>query len=148
MIPQNQTEFGPGKGNCWAACIASILGVPLETVPNFCGGASKEHWWSETQHWLSCCGLTMLEMDVSRRPQDFSTLFDCYWIANGKSPRFDCLHSVVYCGDKMVHDPHPDGTGLKGPVQSASFMVSIDPAKFLKKVQEYVPLLEQDIENE
>jgi len=42
MKPVFQTSFGKGKGNCVTACVASILEVPIESLPEFCGGEGPE----------------------------------------------------------------------------------------------------------
>jgi hypothetical protein len=143
MKPQFQTDTGEKTGNCWSACIASILEIPLDTVPNFCGGSkTKDHWWSETQQFLDSLSLTVIEITILE-DQDVSTIFDCYWIASGKSPRYSGDHAVVYHGNKMVHDPHPDGTGIDGPIKTGAFLVAKDPSKTLNQVRSYTPLLEE-----
>jgi len=35
MKPVDQTAFGPSKGNCLSASIASLLELPIEDVPLF-----------------------------------------------------------------------------------------------------------------
>lgn len=35
MKPVNQTQFKPPDGDCLSACIASILELPLNKVPNY-----------------------------------------------------------------------------------------------------------------
>lgn len=140
VILIKQTTFGDGKGNCWAACFASILEIPLDQVPNFCGDENyQEFWWSEAKEFLSCFGLTLIEINPS--PElDWDEYFDCYWVAIGKSPRGDFHHAVVYHGSEMAHDPHPSGAGLDGPVITGGFLLCKDPARFLRQTRTYVPL--------
>ncbi len=35
MKPVNQTKMTPPEGDCFAACITSILELPLNEVPNY-----------------------------------------------------------------------------------------------------------------
>lgn len=36
MTPIFQTNYGKGNGNCLTACVASILDVPISSLPEFC----------------------------------------------------------------------------------------------------------------
>ncbi|MFN3652215.1 MAG: hypothetical protein ACK47B_21770 [Armatimonadota bacterium] len=57
MIPVEQTILTPPLGNCFAACLASILECPLEIVPHLTreegetdeGGA---RYWNRIREWL------------------------------------------------------------------------------------------------
>ena len=53
MKPVDQTILTAPGGNCFAACVASILELPLADVPNFC---SEERWWNALQIWLCAIG--------------------------------------------------------------------------------------------
>jgi hypothetical protein len=48
-------------------------------------------------------------------------------IASGQSPRGDFMHSVIYRGGSLVHDPHPDGAGLRGAPRDVIVLVPRDP---------------------
>lgn len=120
MIPVKQRYLhDPEKGilgDCYSACVASILHLPIEQVP-----CAQE------------AGITEVDEDA------FNLLFNKYFegrglaelcfmahevheqarnvhhVITGPSPRFPgFLHSVVGKGGKIVYDPHPDGTGLVG----------------------------------
>jgi hypothetical protein len=45
----NQTDEG---GDCFAACLASILELPIDGFPNFLAGDYEGHWWIRWQLWL------------------------------------------------------------------------------------------------
>lgn len=148
MKPQMQTTSEPGKGNCWSACIASILEIPLTDIPDFWDGDdddSNEKWWLNARRYLDCYELMMLTT-ILEKHDDLGGGWDCYWIACGKSPRHNCKsHCVVYFADAMVHDPHPDGMGLEGRMRSASFLIPRDPARRLRQKREYVPLMDAEV---
>lgn len=106
MKPVDQTVFAPGKGNCFSACVASILEVGTDEVPFFMVDAA----WKDL--FLDWCGERRLVVDFS---SGFPAPLGEFYIANGISPRGDTRgHSVVMRDGHVVHDPHPDRTGLAG----------------------------------
>ena len=121
MIPIDQTKFGKPDGDCFAACIASILEVPLEELPNL-NGYSDDEWWLKTQQWVeeNTC-YSYIEVSITTLEEAAPIFGNSYWIATGKSPRGDYNHAVVFLKGEMVHDPHPDKTGLKEDPTSAGF---------------------------
>lgn len=143
MKPVMQTLFGKGKGNCYAACIASILEIPIEDVPNFCA-QSQYNWHKAVADWMSVRGLRIIALEFSTRKGLWGgeALKRCWtyglggeWvILSGLSPRSTdranpMYHSVVGqprgWGFRMVHDPHPDGTGLRGHPWGVEFIVPV-----------------------
>jgi hypothetical protein len=111
---QKQTIFGNGKGNCFAACIASLIGTPLAEVPNFC---LSESWLGDSIDWLRERGWGATF--IYHQKPDHNAPVDCLlWsslplIATGRSPRGEWNHCVVVdSAGKLVHDPHPDNTGI------------------------------------
>lgn len=114
MIPVDQTTFGKDVGNCYSAALASILEIPIDSVP-FMGGSSD--WIRKTNLWLRTLGLTMLEIEW---PGTVCHIDDTYVIGTGQSPRGDFLHSMVCtaCVRKgriefrFAHDPHPSRANI------------------------------------
>ena len=108
-----QTQFGDPdddvKGNCFAACVASILEIPLEDVPDFAG---RESWFLDADRFAREHGYTLLLFEVDKCRGKYTFYGDCYYIGSGKSPRGDWTHAVVCRGTKVVHDPHPSGEGI------------------------------------
>ena len=105
------------KDDCFAACIASILEIRGDQIPNFCGGSTpNENWLFEADKWLrENYGLTILGF----RPRGESAVYSMpgvYHIMSGQSPR-GLLHSVVAFQGKMVHDPHPSKEGIEEPTE-------------------------------
>jgi hypothetical protein len=106
VTPVDQTTFGPGKGNCFSACVASVLDLTIEEVPFFMG---SEDWVSALLLWCEQNGVDA----------DFSTEFPApagdYVIVGGGSPRYSSVgHAVVWLDGQLAHDPHPDRTGIVG----------------------------------
>lgn len=106
---QIQTVFGDGSdgsepGNCWATCIAMVVGVPLSEVPNF---MAMENHDEATQKWLADRGYSL---SFWWRKPDKPVC-----IASGPAAR-GFQHVVVLErdaeGNETVHDPHPSEAGL------------------------------------
>lgn len=119
MTPHTQDQlYDPTRpdhrGNCWQTVIASVLDLPLDEVPHFVqdevdhGMDFAWHWWNRTLNWLRERGLRLDPCyGLDGAPGD-------YVLVSGKSPRAGGTihHVVVYRDGAMVHDPHPDRTGL------------------------------------
>ena len=127
MIPVKQTISNFVNGNCMQACVASIMEVPLETIPNFmCDG--EEFYERNLNAWLKYQNFITIDVVIDK--YNTGMLKDCYVIATGESPRSpDLNHAVVYYNGKMVHDPHPDNTGIIGDPKMYTVFVSRNPAE-------------------
>jgi len=119
MIPIKQTilHTEQTKGNCMQAAIASILEMDIEEIPYFEGG----DWYFQLMRWLEDC----YEIELVR--WDYEVQFKGYYLVVGQSPRGDFKHVVVYKNGEMVHDPHPDRTGLK-TIESTWLLLAYNPA--------------------
>lgn len=111
MKPVDQTLFrGEGEhGNCVPACIASILERPLDQVPHF-AALHGPYFMKQMRQWFEDQGMGLCY--VNGNPITYFAGAHC--IATGQSPRGDFLHSVVWFGRKMAHDPHPSRAGIAG----------------------------------
>lgn len=76
------------------------------------------------QEWLATRGLCAIRLIADHVGHGMIPMVHC--ILTGPSPRNPVLHAVVGLYDglhiKMVHDPHPDGTGLAGPPEFVTFI--------------------------
>jgi hypothetical protein len=107
-----QAVPGPA-GDCYAACVASLLEIELVEVPDLTG----DRWASVLRRWLAARGLR-----VDFRPGDGRPLGDQadpprgYAIA-GQRVLDGSVHAVVCKGGAIVHDPSPRPVGhLRWPV--------------------------------
>lgn len=128
MKPVYQTQFkaevGPGAGNCWQACMASLLERGLDDVPNFMEIIDDEQRHEAERQWWESQGFALL--NVNYGPEE--PVPPCLHIVTGKSPRGDWLHSCVAKGGTIVHDPRPEGGGLDD-VQWRTLLVPLNPVK-------------------
>jgi hypothetical protein len=98
--PVQQKVLGPPGGDCLRACVASILELDIDELPNFHGDGWWDRWvaWGEARGLDFCC----------YAPEDLPPEAE-YWIAGPDSPRIpDVKHAVVVNGGEIVWDPHPD----------------------------------------
>lgn len=99
--PVDQTTYGIHDGNCFPACVASILEIPLERVPRTFGPSA------DFLRWLNERGLSA----TLYKAADFVPRG--YAIAAGPSKRFaNRLHACVAYDGRVVHDPHFSREGL------------------------------------
>lgn len=103
-------------GDCFRACVCSLLEISDENVPNF-GEYSSDEWWKRFTGWATSKGYAVYwgTFPPSLKHSE-------YFIATGKSPRFENdNHSVVAKmndnGNELifVHDPNPAGGGIERP---------------------------------
>lgn len=145
MIPVNQTKFAiknsngeyVQRGNCYAACIASMLEVPITEVPNVEVFFDMESgFWSEVmmtflnhKGWDLCSDIMLRrfhpnetggfnfmssynpEKREERFIDDYYKYKDKFYLVSGDSPR-GIRHMCIYQNGLLVHDPHPSKDGL------------------------------------
>jgi len=124
MKPVDQSTFGFPGGNCFSACVASMLEIPLADVPYF---MADDRWFEKFKRWLEQRGFWAVCFKL-----DGDWLPDGLHILSGKSPRDpenpDALHSVVARGNAIVHDPHPSRSGLLSR-DDVVLLIPHDPAQ-------------------
>lgn len=113
MIPQTQRWWrGPvfdpsGKqtdegGDCFAACLASILELPIEGFPNFLAGDYEGHWYNRWQAWL----YENYRAELIYWETDWPDPTQIGWwvgeVMPGTTP-----HSVLFHRDEFRWDPAP-----------------------------------------
>lgn len=106
MIPVYQTVFGD-HGNCFAACVASIMELRLADLPSEFVGHDE---WAE---WLMARGMAMKTRKWPGLPNGQPWPENTYVIADGDSPRgFLRGHAVVAFNGMVVHDPFPNAEAV------------------------------------
>ena len=136
MTPVDQTEFGEGHGNCFSACIASLLNRPLSDLAEFhrlytawgramiAGG--KLPWETRcapVEELARVTGHAVAHLHSALEP----FVPQGYAIASGPSPR-GVDHSCVSLDGRIVHDPHPSRAGLVSIEYYAKLLPVIWPA--------------------
>lgn len=102
------------KGDCFRACLATILGMPIAAVPHFALLDFEDGVLVSMEAAIAWVNLKGYEVDTMNDPKDWdgATPLPLCTI-NGTSPR-GIRHSVVGSVEtgEMVHDPHPSRAGL------------------------------------
>ena len=115
-----QDNTQDGSGNCMSACVASLLDLTIEEVPNF---RLAEDPWNALQEWLAEMGLCAIQVQAV---PDLFRFPDIHFIVSGKSPRRNGLHAIVAKnqGGEMipVHDPFPGGDCSLRTIERITFI--------------------------
>ena len=94
-------------GNCYSACLASILELELDEVPFFMHpDIPMEKVIENKNKWFMENGLRSVEMPFLDNPLHLMGMVNpgIYYIFSGNSED-DVGHSVVCIDDEIVHDP-------------------------------------------
>ena len=122
----HQTILEPPHGNALQACAASILGLPLNLVPNF---VEEVDYWDAMLQFAALRGLTLIKVNLDGGLLPHKTRPGTLCIARGSSPRGSHAHvtvAMVTCDGRaleLAHDPHPTGDGLADEPSWAAFFV-------------------------
>jgi hypothetical protein len=131
MKPVNQRVLNTVKGDCFAACLASLLEVPLENVPNIHDWPEGEWFYPLNERLRKEHGTVLLMVDAS----SYASLL---WFPDGVPFIASCgvkdtthRHAIVAAygreGMKVLHDPlpTPDPDSLELPIYMY-FLVKAD----------------------
>jgi len=135
MKPVMQMKFGANEGNCFQACLASILELPLDDVPDFCNIYGRNGTWLyECNKWLSTRNLGLVHV-VRPRSVETDYLFELpvYHIITGLN-KDGIRHSVVGFRSDMVYNPNPNSGGIVD-FHCYDFFVALDPSKCKGELQ-------------
>lgn len=142
MKPVFQENITAGQGDCFSACLASLLELPLAEVPKFrketSGGtemmAAARQWCKEH---LDLSIVTIQMEDFETANGEDIRLIGAFagtpCIAGGISPNLpNCHHAVVGEIDdqgmnfRITHDPNPSGKGIVGRPTHLYFLVPMN----------------------
>lgn len=134
MIPVMQTRYDE-HGNCFESCIASLLHLKLEEVPNLAAYEENGLWLNKLNEWLSKKGLVYFELELPITEKKlFFKNYDFYYIQIGKTTRSkNILHAVIGRKGKIVHDPFPKSPGL---IDSKKIKMGILVSNCFNKIKE------------
>lgn len=111
MTPVFQTMFQP-QGNCWEACLASLLEVPVSEVPDGRQEGGTRSNWTQIQMWLFERFGQVLMMLPLHLAGSVAVAPEGYYILSGRALT-GIPHAVVARAGMIVHDPNPYGGGLE-----------------------------------
>lgn len=149
MLPRRelQTELLAGQGNALQACVASLLGEPMEKTPDF---VRADDYWAAMLGHAAARGLSLVKLALDEHGRlPHSTTKGMLCILRGTSPRGAHGHVIVAAvgadGYSLLplHDPHPDGMFLTPPFMWAAFYTALSPASIVCRAPTVVPTAEQ-----
>lgn len=125
VIIQNSEGVMISRGNCFAACIASLLELPIHEVPNVEVLFDDTPFWYEvTEVFLASKGLTLVSddrfkcfhPDLCKQSEEWISvtsreLKDLYYLVSGTSIR-GFQHMTIWQNGKLAWDPYPTREGL------------------------------------
>lgn len=110
LLRQTKLSSHNKNGNCFATCIANILGFDIEDVPNVetlfgVVGDNIGFYMFVMLKWLDSIGYQYFEI----QPDEW--VEDEIYIASGMTNR-GTMHSVLYKNGELYFDVHPSDDGL------------------------------------
>lgn len=135
MKKQKQKVVHQGYGDCFAACLATLLELPIEVVPN----DHSEEYFNVYHTFLRQFGLE-LGYHGAKGPiwQDYP------WIASVKSQNYNTTHAIIMDGGgNVLFDPstkkvYRKGTYLLGKdIVLGGYTIQVSDFSKLHKLQEY-----------
>jgi len=93
-----QTDIDAGHGDCFAACIASLTGLPIDTIPLFHGWG----WFYACSRWLFERGFQLTRYDKHKEDGGYHIVGRNAFLIEGIGWR---CHAVVYKAGEEAHDP-------------------------------------------
>lgn len=106
-----------------AACLASLLEISIEDVPELLPVPGDQiHWMEKFENFLEGYGIKAIVYLPTYRPPR-----GVYYLIWGVSPR-GLPHSVVGRNGEVIHDPHPEGGGLASVDELVIFFPTFESA--------------------
>lgn len=131
MFKVFQTKKGIG-GNCFQACVASMLDVPLWAIPDL-ANMHEDGWWKKSQEWFRDIGIDAVV--YAGRSDDVPLCIASYERDNGR------FHAVVVQNNKIVHDPMDTNCAItfneiNKPTTEWFYLWFIEPSEYVEFVKD------------
>ncbi len=140
MLKYYQDRFG-GKdapieeqGNCFQACVATILQIPLEEAYSCVGIQDEGDWLDDFNKWLEQYGISVVYFFNSKENPLKMTELKGYCIAELMSTTLyqGERHVVVMHGHyELFHDPNPHAKE-QGEFQGVYVFIPLEPYKLVR----------------
>jgi hypothetical protein len=108
---EEPTRIDQRPNGCWAACLATITGIPLDELEQTFAADAGEAWFDENGVNLYNDMQQRLRARGWKLFHTYGAIPKGYAIACGTSPR-GLYHAVVVKDGELWHDPHPSRGGL------------------------------------
>lgn len=125
------------QGNCFQACVATVLQMPLEEAFDCCLHEDDEKWFDEFNEWLEQYGLGCIWLEMPKDNKPATSVFKGIHIVECMSPNLyhGERHAVVVKeGWELLHDPLPSAKE-QGEIQGVYIFVPLEPYKMVRTGQ-------------
>lgn len=120
-----QANYSNIVGDCFSACLASILEVNLEDIPNFwLQTQDNTEFWKLSNKFLTE-NYNCKAIAFSIEENDKFLIQDVLCIAIVKSPDKTCDHAVVWL-NKLIHNPNPNHPPITEEPKYFTVLVPLD----------------------
>jgi hypothetical protein len=138
MIALYQTDFSRETGNCLQACVASMLEVSLDQVPNF--AKYGECWFVRLREYLRYWGLDGLYVSYPQEEQlqQMVPQVTAIAIIPVKDAGENDYHAVITNHTQIIHDPNPNGVDLVMDVTTWNFLYFIPVSGFDGEILRFI----------
>lgn len=118
-------------GDCWRATVASLLRLPIDTVPHVCDGPDDGKAGERMRAFLDSqdCALIQVPFNGDMTLEHLLAYVGSipvsgglHWCLMGTS-RTGCNHVVICKGAEIVHDPSITQSGIIGPADDGFWWV-------------------------
>ena len=135
MIPVHQTSFELGKGDCFRACLASVLELGIENFPNFrLLGAETvsiaDEWLSRSDLAFRLLPLRFTKSFMGERPDGIPPFSECILVVPSQAypGNFHAVVGRVGGGNyEIVHDPNPHNAPYSSGVEALGAIFLVTP---------------------
>ena len=95
----------PGDGQCFRCCLATLLQVPLDTVPPM--KRTKDGWMARLRSWTRTYGYDLIYV------RNLAARFTKAPVIVGGNPtgQRGAWHAIIVQSGRTLHDPFPPGHG-------------------------------------
>lgn len=140
-------------GDCYRTCIANLLDLPRDSVPNWIGihwGSSYDDWNNAVMDFLKSHNLS--KVTIVRECALFYLLEEqgllnpnAYYMLNGSSSN-NTEHVVICCGGNIIFDPSLDDSGIMAPCSDGCYYIEyLIPLSIVKEDSKEVQLNSQNV---
>lgn len=124
MTPILQTIFDNNKGDCLRACVASLLDLNADKVPNF---MEHDDWFSAFYGYLTSSGYAYTGIQKPKKAIQLSPGVNGYYIGSINSLNFPGrTHVVIFKGLDFVHDPTISENKFNGNIEDVLHFYMIE----------------------
>lgn len=93
-----QQNINVDTGDCFGACLASLTGLPIETIPLFRG----KTWMTECANWLFERGFQLTYYKAHKTEKGYHVVGKDPFLIKGVGWR---CHAVIYKQEEEMHNP-------------------------------------------